>query len=57
MLLKCYHHLHLVVDCDVQFIENKSYEDCCLDIFEMNSNTSEPMIELVNKELLNFKRF
>jgi hypothetical protein len=35
MLLKCYHHLHLVVDYDVEYIEHKSYEDSNLDIFEM----------------------
>jgi hypothetical protein len=46
-----------VVDCDVEFIEHRSYEDSCLDIFEMITNTSEPMIKIVNKELLIFKRF
>jgi hypothetical protein len=35
MFLKCYHHLHHVVDCDVESIMYKSYEDSSLDIFEM----------------------
>ncbi len=44
---------------DVEFIEHRSYEDedSYLDIFEMITNTSEPMIKFVNKELLIFKRF
>jgi hypothetical protein len=45
-----------VVDCDVEFIKHRSYENS-LDIFEMTTSTSEPMIELVNKEFLIFKKF
>jgi hypothetical protein len=33
MLLKCYHHLHLVENFDVESIEHRSYEDNNLDIF------------------------
>jgi hypothetical protein len=39
MFLKCYHHLHHVVDCDVKFTKQKFYEDNNLDIFDMTSNT------------------
>jgi hypothetical protein len=57
MILKCYHHLHPVENYDVESIEHKSYEENNLDFFEMTTNTIEPVIELVNKELLIFKRF
>jgi hypothetical protein len=57
MLLKYYHHLHLVEDYDVESIKHRSFEDNNLDIFEMTLNTSEPVTKLVNKELLNFRRF
>ncbi len=57
MLLKCYHHLHLVVDCDVEFTKHRSYEDNNLDILEMTSSTTKLVIELVNRELLIFRKF
>jgi hypothetical protein len=57
MLLKCYHHLHLVEDCDVKFIEHRSYEDSSLDIFEMIVSTSELVTKLVNRNLLISRRF
>jgi hypothetical protein len=57
MFLKCYHHLHHVVDCEIESIDHKSYENCNLNIFEMIVNTSELIKELVNRELLIFKRF
>jgi len=57
MLLKCYHHLHHVVDCDVEFTKHKSYENNNLDIFEMITSSSEPITKLVNRELLIFRRF
>jgi hypothetical protein len=56
-LLKCYHHLHHIVDCDVESIEHRSYEKSKLDIFEMTTNISELIIELVNREFLIFRRF
>ncbi len=52
MLLKCYHHLHHVVDYDVEFTKHKSYENNNLDIFEMITNSSEPITKLINRELL-----
>jgi hypothetical protein len=57
MLLKCYHHLHHVVDCDVEFTKHKSNENNNLDVFEMITNSSEPITKLINKELVIFKRF
>jgi succinate dehydrogenase flavin-adding protein (antitoxin of CptAB toxin-antitoxin module) len=49
MLLKFYHHLYQVVDCDVESTYHRSYENNDLDIFEMITNTSEPLIKLVNR--------
>jgi hypothetical protein len=57
MFLKCYHHLHHVVDCDVESIEHKFYEDKSLNIFEMIANTSELVTKLVNRKLLSLRRF
>jgi hypothetical protein len=57
MFLKCYHHLHLVVNYDVEFKEHTSYEDINMYIFEMTTNTNEPMTKLVNREFLIFRRF
>jgi hypothetical protein len=39
------------------FVNISVDEDCNLDIFERTTNTSEPTKELVNKELLIFKRY
>jgi hypothetical protein len=52
ILLKCYHHLHLVKNYDVESTKHRSYEDSSLDIFEMTTSTNESMAELVNKKLL-----
>jgi hypothetical protein len=57
MFLKCYHHLHLVENYDVESIMHRSYEDSSLDIFEMTTSTSEPMAKLINRELLIFRKF
>jgi len=57
MFLKCYHHLHPVENYDIESTKHRSYEDNNLDIFEMIASISEPMVELVNKELLIFRRF
>jgi hypothetical protein len=37
MLLKGYHHLHLMINC----LNHKGDEDCSLDIFDMIASTSE----------------
>ncbi len=57
MLLKCYHHLHLVENYDVESTHHKSYEDNNLDILEMIASTIKPVLQLVTKEQLIFKRF
>jgi hypothetical protein len=48
MLLKGYHHLHLMIN----YLNHKADENCSLDIFEMIANTSELVKELVNIKLL-----
>jgi hypothetical protein len=57
MLLKCHHHLHPLAKSKSVFTNNGVYEDCNLDIFEQIANTNEPTKELVNTELLIFKRY
>jgi hypothetical protein len=52
MLLKSYHHLHHVTDCEIGFANQKVDEDFSLDIFEMIISINE-----LAKELLIFKRF
>jgi energy-converting hydrogenase A subunit M len=55
MLLKCYYHLHPLVESKRGVVDQKVEEDMSLDIFEMITNTSEPSMKLINKELLIFK--
>jgi hypothetical protein len=57
MLLKCHYYLHPLVEVENVFVNISVDEDCSLDIFEQTTNTSEPTKELVNKELLIFKRY
>jgi hypothetical protein len=57
MLLKCYHHLHHVSNCDVESTLHKSYENNNVDIFEMTISISEQVTKLVNREFLTFMRF
>jgi uncharacterized protein YbbC (DUF1343 family) len=56
MFLKCYHIFHPMAEfgriVDMQIDEKNS-----LDIFEMFIRTTEPTKEVVNKELLMFRRF
>jgi hypothetical protein len=51
MLFKCYYHLHPLVESERGVVDPRLEEDMSLDIFEMTISTSEPTIELVNKEL------
>ncbi len=56
MLLRCYHILHRMAK--FGHVANMQIdEESSLDIFEMSIKTSEPTKEVVNKELLMFKRF
>jgi len=57
MLLKCHHHLHPLAEYESVFINIGVDEDCNLDLFEQIANTSEPVQELVNMELLIFRRY
>jgi hypothetical protein len=57
MLLKCYYHLHPLVEYERGVVDQRIEEDRSLDIFEMTTNTSEPTTELVNRELLDFKLY
>jgi len=50
MLLRCYHILHLMANMQID-------EKSSLNIFEMFARTIEPTQEVVNKELLMFRRF
>jgi hypothetical protein len=56
MLLRCYHILHLLVEFEP--MANKQIdEESSLDIFEIFAGTNEPTKDVVNKELLMFRRF
>jgi hypothetical protein len=54
-LLKCYYHLHPLVEIKRDVVDEKVEEDMNLDIFEMTINTREPKMEVVNRKLLIFK--
>jgi hypothetical protein len=41
--------LSSLISCDVESTQHKSYEDNGLNIFEIITNTSEPLIKLVNR--------
>jgi len=55
MLLKCYYHLHPLVESKGGVVDEKVEDDKNLDIFEMTTNTNEPTTKLVNRELLIFR--
>ncbi len=57
MFLTCHYHLHPLAESKRGIVDRKVKEDSSLDIFEMTANTSEPTMELINKELLIFKRY
>jgi hypothetical protein len=46
-----------MANCKIESIDHKVDEDYSLDIFEMIVGTNEPFKELVNRKLLDFKRF
>jgi hypothetical protein len=45
-MFKCHHHLHPLVESKSAFLNISVDEDCNLDIFEQNTNISEPMKNL-----------
>jgi hypothetical protein len=57
MLLKCYYHLHPLVEYERGVVDQRVEKDMSLDIFEMTTNTNEPTMELVNRELLILKHY
>ncbi len=57
MLLKCYYHLHPLVEFEKGVVDQRVEEDRSLDILEMTTSTSELTRKLVNKELLIFRRY
>jgi hypothetical protein len=54
MLLKSYHHLHLITE-HIGCVDQTIDEDCNLDIFHQTASTSELTKELITRELLIFK--
>jgi hypothetical protein len=55
MLLKCYQHLHPMIQSKVECAKQTQFENSHLDVFEKIVNTSELTKELVHEELLTFK--
>jgi hypothetical protein len=51
------YHLHPLVEYERGVVDQRVEEDKNLDVFEMITNTSEPTIELVNRELLIFRLY
>jgi hypothetical protein len=56
ILLKCYYHLHPLVKFERGVVDQRVEKEKNLDIFEMKTSTSEPIMKLVDKKLLIFKR-
>ncbi len=56
MLLKCYHHLHSMIE-SIGCIIQTTDEDFNLDFFQQIASTSKPLKELVIKELLIFRHY
>jgi hypothetical protein len=52
-----FYQLHPLVESKRGFVEQRVEEDKSLDIFEMTTNTSEPITNLVNRKLLIFKHY
>jgi hypothetical protein len=46
-----------LVEIERRLVDQKIQEDNNLDIFEMTVGTNEPIMELVNRELLIFKHY
>jgi len=56
MLVKCYYHLHPLVDKNT-FAKEGFIENCSRNIFDMNASTSEPTKELIDRKLLIFRKY
>ncbi len=57
MHLKCFYHLHPLVEFERGVVEQKVEVDNNLDIFEMTTSISELVTNLVNRELLSFRHY
>jgi len=57
MFFKCHYYLHPLVKFERGVVDQRVEKDNNLDIFEMTTSTIEPTMELVNRELLIFKRY
>ncbi len=57
MFLKCYYHLHPMIEYEGGVVDERVEKDMSLCIFEMTTNASEPTTRLVNKELLIFRHY
>ncbi len=57
MLVKCYYHLHSLEDNRNTFEEEGFVENCRVNIFHMNASTSESTQELMDRELLIFRKY
>jgi len=55
MFLKCYYHLHPLVESKRGVVDQRVEEDMSLDIFEMTTNTNESTMELVNTQFFIYK--
>jgi hypothetical protein len=56
LFLRCCYHLHLLAKFENGVVDQSVEEDNNLDIFEMTFNICEPTMNLMNRELLIFKR-
>jgi hypothetical protein len=49
VLLKCYHHLHLVPNCEIVFTKQRVDENYTMYLFQMTPSTSELVKELITR--------
>ncbi len=52
MVLKCYHHLYLVIKFESEFVDSIVNLDYSLDIFAMAARTNELAKDVVKRKLL-----
>jgi hypothetical protein len=57
MFMKCYYHLHPLIDFDNDFVDQRVNDDNNLDIFQMTSENTKPTKELVKRKLLIFQHY
>jgi hypothetical protein len=57
MLFKCHYNLHPLAESKRGIVDQGVEKDNNMDIFEMMTNTSELVMELINKKFLIFRRY